>query len=101
MVQKYIPACLSAAALILSGAARAYPGEQYANLAKLTLDQARATALKAQPGQITDQELEREAGGTGLRYSFDVKTTNGVHEVGVDAQTGAMLENILEGPHPD
>jgi uncharacterized membrane protein YkoI len=32
-----------------------------------------AIALKAHPGKVTDEELEREAGGTGLRYSFDIK----------------------------
>jgi uncharacterized membrane protein YkoI len=90
-----------AALLASSGAALAYPGQQYAGDAKVSLDAARATALKAQPGEVTDQELEREPGGSGLRYSFDVKTPDGVHEVGVDAATGAVLENTREGAHPD
>ena len=70
-------------------------------LAKVTLAQARSTALKARPGKITDQELEKESGGTGLRYSFDIKSNGKTFEVGVDARTGKVLENGREGPHPD
>jgi uncharacterized membrane protein YkoI len=62
---------------------------------------ARAKALKARPGVITDQELEKEKGGSGLRYSFDIKSGGKVYEVGVDAKTGALLENIAEGKNPD
>ena len=63
--------------------------------------QARQIALKAHPGKITDEELEKEKGGSGLRYSFDIKTSSGTQEVGVDAQTGKVLENKKEGPNPD
>jgi uncharacterized membrane protein YkoI len=69
--------------------------------AKITLAQARSTALAAHPGQITDQELEKERGGTGLRYSFDIKSKGKTFEVGVDARTGKVLENKAEGPNPD
>ncbi len=62
---------------------------------------ARAIALKAHPGKITDEELENEDGGSGLRYSFDIKGVEGTQEVGVDALTGMILENKLEGPNPD
>jgi len=82
-------------------AAQAYAGESLASEAKITLLQARAIALEAMPGTITDQELERERGGSGLRYSFDVKRGAATYEVGVDAQTGAILENKPEGPNPD
>jgi uncharacterized membrane protein YkoI len=57
--------------------------------------------LKARPGTITDEELEKEKGGSGLRYSFDVKNGKVTYEVGVDAQTGRVLENSKEGRHPD
>jgi uncharacterized membrane protein YkoI len=57
--------------------------------------------LKAHPGKITDEELEKEKGGTGLRYSFDIKRGGRTQEVGVDAQTGNVLENKKEGSHPD
>ena len=40
-------------------------------------------------------------GGSGLRYSFGVKSGNALYEVGVDAQTGKVLENAKEGKHPD
>ena len=69
--------------------------------AKITLAQARTTALAARPGQITDQELEKERGGSGLRYSFDIKSKGKTFEVGVDARTGKVLENKAEGPNPD
>ena len=70
-------------------------------LTKVSLTQARATALAARPGQITDQELEKERGGTGLRYSFDIKANGKTFEVGVDARTGKVLENKAEGANPD
>ncbi len=57
--------------------------------------------LKAQTGKITDEELEHEAGGSGLRYSFDIKNGSVTHEVGVDAKTGKVLENSVEGKNPD
>ena len=82
-------------------AARAYTGEKLAKQAKIGIAQARAIALKAHPGKITDEELEREKGGSGLRYSFDIRRGSITQEVGVDAQTGKVLENKKEGPNPD
>ena len=79
----------------------AYTGQELASAAKVSISQARAIALKAVPGKVTDQELEKESGGSGLRYSFDIKRGAKTYEVGVDAQTGAVLENKPEGPHPD
>ena len=52
----------------------AYTGEKLAKGATVSIDQARAIALKAKPGTISDQELEREKGGSGLRYSFVIKS---------------------------
>jgi uncharacterized membrane protein YkoI len=80
----------------------AFAGHRYAAQAKISLAQARGAAIKAQPGVITDEELERERGGSGLRYSFDVKSATGAtYEIGVDAKTGAVLEHSLEGPNAD
>jgi uncharacterized membrane protein YkoI len=79
----------------------AYTGEELAKGAKVSIDEARVIALKAEPGTISDEELEREKGGSGLRYSFDIKSGKAVYEVGVDAQTGKVLENSKEGRHPD
>ena len=92
---------VGACSLPLAGVAHAYTGEQMAPQAKVSLAQARHIALSAQPGQITGQELEKEPGGSGLRYTFDVKSGETTHEVGVDARTGTVLENSVEGPNPD
>ena len=92
---------LTVIVLAIAGPAAAYSGQQLAGKAKITIEQARAIALKAHPGQITDEELERERGGSGLRYSFDVKNGAVTHEVGVDARTGRVLENKTEGRNPD
>jgi uncharacterized membrane protein YkoI len=81
--------------------AMAYTGQELAKDAKISIKQARAIALKAHPGEITDEELEKERGGSGLRYSFDIKRRGVTQEVGVDARTGRVLENKKEGPHPD
>ncbi len=79
----------------------AYTGQDLAKHAKVSIAQARDIALKAHPGKITDEELEKEKGGSGLRYSFDIKRGAVTQEVGVDASTGKVLENKKEGPHPD
>jgi uncharacterized membrane protein YkoI len=92
---------LTVMVLAVAGPAAAYTGQGLAGKAKITIKQARAIALKAHPGQITDEELERERGGSGLRYSFDVKNGAVTREVGVDAGTGRVLENKTEGPNPD
>jgi uncharacterized membrane protein YkoI len=76
--------------------AQAFTGEELAPAAKVTLTEARATALKAFPGEIASEELEKERGGSGLRYSFDIKNGTVVHEIGVDAKTGRILENNVE-----
>jgi uncharacterized membrane protein YkoI len=81
--------------------ALAFKGQEYAKEATVTIAQARAIALKAVPGKITDEELEKERGGSGLRYSFDIKTDSATREVGVDAETGKLLENSVEGPDSD
>ena len=87
--------------MMLSGGAMAYSGENLATQAKVTMEQATAIALQARPGKVTDQELEREGGGSGLRYSFDVLSNGRTYEVGVDALTGKILENGPEGKNPD
>ncbi|MFZ3006694.1 MAG: PepSY domain-containing protein [Phenylobacterium sp.] len=81
--------------------AAAYVGQNLAKTAKITLAQATKSALTARPGKITDTELEKEAGGSGLRYSFDITQAGVAYEVGIDAQTGKVLENAAEGKNPD
>jgi uncharacterized membrane protein YkoI len=88
--------------LIASAAnAFAYTGQELAGEAKIRLEQARVIVLKAHPGKITDEELELEKGGSGLRYSFDIQHGKVTQEVGVDARTGKLLENVTEGPNAD
>lgn len=90
-----------AAVLIFGASAHAFTGEKYANEARITIEKARTVALKAFPGKIISEELEKEHGGSGLRYSFDIRRGRITQEVGVDARTGRVLENSVEGPHPD
>lgn len=59
--------------------------------AKITMKQARATALAQVPeGKIKSSELERENGR--LIYSFDIRAGSGIKEVQIDATTGAVIE---------
>jgi uncharacterized membrane protein YkoI len=79
-----------------NGISHAFRGEALAPRAKIGLPQARATALAARPGRVVDEELEHERGGSGLRYSFDIKNGSVTYEVGVDAMTGRVLENGVD-----
>jgi uncharacterized membrane protein YkoI len=56
---------------------------------------ARAIALRAAPGRLISGEYEREGGG--WRYSFDIQQRGHVQEIGVDANTGRIVENKSEG----
>jgi uncharacterized membrane protein YkoI len=102
MRAKYALYCLAIPGILsLASSAIAYTGQELAGKAKINIEQARSIALKTRPGTITDEELEKEKGGSGLRYSFDVKSGNATYEVGVDARDGKVLENDKEGPNPD
>jgi len=87
--------------LLIGGTASGFRGEKYLSQAKVTLAQARQIALKTYPGKIESEELEEESGGSGLRYSFVIGAGGEKREVGVDAKTGKVLENSLEGSNPD
>ena len=91
---------LSLAFALAVSTAQAYTGQHLAKEAKVSIADARAIALKAQPGHIMGEELKKEVGGSGLRYSFDIEWTT-TYEVSVDAQTGAILANAPEGKKPD
>jgi len=99
--KKRVMALLGLALAASTVNAFAYTGQKFAGEAKISMEQARAIALKAHPGNITDEELEQEKGGSGLRYSFDIRHGKVTQEVGVDAQTGKVLENDPEGPNAD
>ena len=102
-MNKIIATIIATSAIAFAIPAQAYTGHELVKNAKVTLEEARAIALKAHPGKITDEELEKENGGSGLRYSFDIKRGKAAktQEVGVDAMTGKVLENATEGPNPD
>jgi uncharacterized membrane protein YkoI len=85
----------------VGGAVPALAAHHLQAKAKISMSQARATALKAFPGsKIVKQELEHEGGGSGLRYSFDMRLHKQWREVGVDAMTGKLLENTREAANP-
>ena len=96
MIGAAIAALAVAPALGASVSPTKYSGHELAKNAKVTMAQARVAALKARPGRIVDQELEKEGGGSGLRYSFDIVSHDKKIEVGIDAMTGAVLENGAE-----
>ncbi len=60
----------------------------------ISMDRARTLALAARAGEITDGQLVRAPDGA-ARYAFTVRSTDGAYAVGIDAQTGAVLENRL------
>ena len=62
---------------------------------KISKAQARAIALKLAPGKIKEGEYEYERGG--WRWSFDIQMPGHIQEIGVDAQTGRIVENSNEG----
>ena len=72
-----------------------------AHHAHVSLILARRLARNARPGIIISQLLEREAGGSGLRYSFDIKSGPAVYEVGIDAKNGLVLQNNVAQPNGD
>ena len=98
---RIVSIALAAALLGSVVTAHAYSGEKFAPKARINITEARTIALKAYPGKIIKEELEKEKGGSGLRYSFDIRHNKATQEVGVDAQTGKVLENSPEGAHPD
>jgi uncharacterized membrane protein YkoI len=44
---------------------------------------------------VIDAEFEKEAGA--WRYSFDIRQGKRIHEIGVAANTGKVIENKFEG----
>jgi hypothetical protein len=59
--------------------------------AKVSLEDARATAIKKVPGEIKEEELEKE--NSKLVYSFDIQPTGqkGITEVQVSAIDGTIV----------
>ena len=80
--------------LVAASAAGAAQGAVHRPHARITMAQARAIALRAAPGRVISGEYENEHG---WRYSFDIQQRGHVQEIGVDSQTGRIVENKSEG----
>jgi len=88
MKTKLIPVFTMLLVLALSTAAESKPQP------KITMEQAKATALQKESGTIKSAELEKEHGR--WIYSFDIATTYGVREVNIDANTRKVVEDSKE-----
>lgn len=86
-------AILLIAGVSLAGVAGATP--HHPKHAKITMAQAKEIALRAAPGSVKSAEYEYE--GHGWRYSFDIQQPGHIQEIGVDGQTGKIVENKSEG----
>ena len=85
-MQRKIITAVAAAILVAGGV---FAADTHAK-PKLTMAQARATAIKTAPGKVKSAELETEHGK--LIYSFDIATSkSGVTEVNVDAMNGKVV----------
>lgn len=62
---------------------------------KISKAKAQAIALKLAPGKIKSSEYEKEGGG--WRWSFDIQQKGHIQEIGIDGQTGKVVENKSEG----
>ncbi|MGN6739982.1 PepSY domain-containing protein [Dyella sp.] len=98
-MKSFVCSC-AVALLALSGAASAATAAEAAK-ARIDIPHARTIALNTYPGKIVKEELEKERGGSGLRYTFDVSGSKGTREIGVDAVTGKVLENSDESQDND
>jgi uncharacterized membrane protein YkoI len=98
-----LSAALSSASGIAAAAGGpfAYKGEALAHDTRVSLMKARQLAKRERPGIIISQILEREVGGSGLRYSFDIKSGPHVYEVGIDARNGRVLQDNVASPGSD
>lgn len=62
---------------------------------RISMAKAKAMALRLAPGHLISSEYEKEAGA--WRYSFDIQQRGHVQEIGIDGQTGKVVENKSEG----
>lgn len=82
-----------AAAALLAATAFAR-GNHASPPAKLTKMEAQSIALEAASGKVVSVEYEKENGA--WRYSFDILQGDRIHEIGVDANTGEIVEDSYE-----
>ncbi len=92
-------ASLAAGSALTAAGDGSLQGSDLVDEAIIPPENAEEIALKACPGVVTARELAREAGGSGLRYSFDIDSQGVTYEVGVDASNGRILQNApSDGP---
>jgi uncharacterized membrane protein YkoI len=104
-MSKFAISTTALAAVLFGGVAHANPrvhadtthAASHAPKARVTMARARAIALHAAPGKVISAEYENEGGG--WRYSFDIQQHNNVQEIGIDGQSGKIVENKSEGRH--
>jgi uncharacterized membrane protein YkoI len=99
-MSKLIVSIIIASLSLVSSMADAFTGEKYVIHARIPIGKARSIALSSYPGKVIGEKLERKAGGSGWRYSFDIKNGRVIQAVGVDAKTAKVLVNSPEGQHP-
>lgn len=80
---------------IIATAATSATASTKAPAPRVSMAKARAMALKLAPGKIISSEYEKEGGI--WRYSFDIQQRGNVQEIGIDGQTGKVVENKSEG----
>lgn len=86
-----LPLIAGMAALVIGAAATAATPPK----PKISKAAAQAIALKLAPGKIKEAEYEYERGA--WRWSFDIQMPGHIQEVGIDGQTGKVVENSNEG----
>ena len=83
------------AAICLIGSGSVAIASSKARAPRISMAQAKSIALKLAPGKILSSEYEKEKGA--WRYSFDIQQRGHVQEVGIDGETGKIVENGSEG----
>jgi uncharacterized membrane protein YkoI len=83
------------AAAVVFGAGSTVIAATKAPTPRISMAAAKTMALKLAPGKIISSEYEKEGGG--WRYSFDIQQRGHVQEIGIDGQTGKVVENKSEG----
>ena len=103
IIRKALSTALLLGTLAVTGAAQAATAPVAPKVAvkktaapkpKISMAQARKMALKLAPGKLISSEYENEHG---WRYSFDIQQKGHVQEIGIDGQTGRVVENKSEG----
>jgi hypothetical protein len=64
---------------------------------RIGLVHARAIALRAHPGKVVRWGLVRDRNGE-ERYVFNIRNRGGLYAVGVDADTGVVVQNFRATP---